>query len=191
MTYRENISNEEVNDLPLISFDGTITVIDTEEQQEAAEYLSRQKAIGFDTESRAVFKKGVKDTISLVQLSGPDRSFLIRVNKIPLSQEIISVLQSRRIVKVGLAIRDDLLRMKQVNRFHPNRFIDLQSMVGDFGIREMSLKKITAIVTGHRISKAQRLSNWNAVSLTEAQQRYAATDAWICLEIYNKLTQHE
>ena len=191
MTYRENISNEEVNDLPLISFDGPITVLDTEDQEEAAAYLSQQQVIGFDTESRAVFKKGVKDTISLVQLSGPDRSFLIRVNKTPLSKGVISVLQSRRIVKVGLAIRDDLLRMKEVNRFHPNKFIDLQSIVGDFGIREMSLKKITAIVMGHRISKAQRLSNWNAVSLTEAQQRYAATDAWICREIYNKLMQHE
>ena len=191
MTYRENISNEEVNTLPLITFEGIITIVDTENQEEAAQYLSQQKIIGFDTESRAVFKKGVKDTISLVQLSGPDRSFLIRVNKVPLSSGVISVLQSRRITKVGLAIRDDLMRMKEVNRFHPNKFIDLQSIVGNFGIREMSLKKITAIVMGYRISKAQRLSNWNAVSLTEAQQRYAATDAWICREIYNKLMQDE
>lgn len=186
--YRASISNEEVNDLSLTAFDGEIIIVDGPDQSQAAAYLSSLDVIGFDTESRVVFVKGVRSTISLVQLSGPDRAYLFRVNLCPLSSEIVEVLQSRTIVKVGLAIGDDINRMQTVNRtLCPQNFVDLQSLVGHFGIEEMGLKKICAIVLGLRISKAQRLSNWNAVNLTEAQRIYAATDAWICLMIYRRL----
>lgn len=186
--YKANITNDEVNELPLILFDGKISVMDSKDQSEAEEYLLRQRVIGFDTESRATFKKGAPDTISMVQLSGPDRAFLFRVNKHPLSSVIIKILQSRTIVKVGLAIKDDLHKIRLVNPvFFPHNFVDLQTMVKNYGINEMGLKKISCLVLNHRISKAQRLSNWNAVQLTEAQIRYAATDAWICVEIYKKL----
>ncbi len=189
LSYKEKISNEESNALPLIAFDGDIIIVDTPSQKEAAEYLASQKVIGFDTESRASFVKGTQNKISLVQLSGPDRAYLFRVNKSPLAPEVIKVLQSRKIVKVGLAIHDDINRMREVNPvFYPHGFVDLQSMVGDFGIREMGLKKICSIVLNHRISKAQRLSNWDAVNLTPSQQIYAATDAWVCLRIYEELT---
>lgn len=188
--YQENISNEDANILPLAMFEGDIVVIDTIDQKEAEEYLSKQKIIGFDTESRAVFTKGVKDKISLVQLSGAEKAFLIRVNKTPLSKGIVSVLQSSKVIKIGLAIKDDITRMRGVNKFTPRNFIDLQSIVKNYGINELGLKKITAIVLKQRISKAQRLSNWNAATLTTAQLRYAATDAWVCREIYNELIKN-
>ncbi|MDE6482936.1 MAG: 3'-5' exonuclease domain-containing protein 2 [Rikenellaceae bacterium] len=190
--YRATITNEEVNDLPLTAFGGDIVVVDSADQREAAAYLSSQKLIGFDTESRATFVKGAHNTISLVQLSGPDRAYLFRVNICPLSPEIIRVLQSRAIIKVGLAIKDDIANMRTVNPLlYPHGFVDLQSIVGRFGIKELGLKKISAIVLGRRISKAQRLSNWNAVNLTEAQRVYAATDAWVCREIYRSLMTAE
>ncbi len=186
--YQANISNEEVNNLPLTAFEGEIIIVDGPDQSRAAAYLSSLDVIGFDTESRVVFVKGAKSTISLVQLSGPDRAYLFRVNICPLSNEIMEILQSRTIIKVGLAIGDDINRMQTVNRtLCPQNFVDLQSLVGHFGIEEMGLKKICAIVLGLRISKAQRLSNWNAVNLTDAQRIYAATDAWICLMIYERL----
>ena len=183
--YKANITSEEVNELPLTSFDGDIVVVDSADQRQAAEYLSSQNIIGFDTESRATFVKGVQNTISLVQLSGPDRAYLFRVNICPLSPEVVRVLQSRSIVKVGLAIGDDINNLRTVNpSLYPHNLLDLQSIVGRFGIKELGLRKISAIVLGRRISKAQRLSNWNAVNLTEAQSLYAATDAWVCREIY-------
>ena len=190
--YKASMTNEEVNDLPLTAFGGDIVVVDSDDQREAADYLSSQKLVGFDTESRATFVKGVHNTISLVQLSGPDRAYLFRVNICPLSPEVVKVLQSRSIVKVGLAISDDINRLRTVNpSLYPHGFVDLQSIVGRFGIKELGLKKISAIVLGSRISKAQRLSNWNAVNLTEAQRVYAATDAWVCREIYQSLMTAE
>lgn len=190
--YRASMTNEEVNDLPLTSFGGDIVVVDSSDQREAAAYLSSQRLIGFDTESRASFLKGVQNNISLVQLSGPDRAYLFRVNICPLSPEVVRVLQSRKIVKVGLAIGDDITHLRTVNpSLYPHSFVDLQSIVGRFGIKELGLKKISAIVLGRRISKAQRLSNWNAVNLTEAQRVYAATDAWVCREIYMSLMAAE
>ena len=186
--FRESLTNEEVNNLPIIGYQGEIIVLETGDQKVAERYLSKQKLIGFDTESRANFTKGTKDSISLVQLSGAEKAFLIRLNKTGLSPGIIKILQSRKIVKVGLAIHDDLKKIMEVyDKFFPHNFVDLQSIVKDYGIQELGLKKISGIVLGKRISKAQRLSNWNAVKLTEAQQRYAATDAWICREIYMKL----
>lgn len=191
--YKQNISNEEVNDLEPIQFEGEIFVVQTEKEQvEAAEYLKTQSVLGFDTENRPTFTKGVPDKISLVQISSKERAYLFRVNKMPLLREVLLVLQSRRITKVGLAIDDDLKRISTVNRkFYPRNFVDLQKIVGNYGIKELGLKKITAIVLDGKISKAQRLSNWNAKTLTEAQKRYAATDAWVCAEIYDILTKNE
>ncbi|MFI3261288.1 MAG: 3'-5' exonuclease [Rikenellaceae bacterium] len=191
--YKQNISNDEVNALESIQFEGEIFVVQTEaEQKEAAEYLKSQSVLGFDTENKPTFTKGVPDKISLVQISSKERAYLFRVNKMPLSREVLLVLQSRRITKVGLAIDDDIKRITKVNqKFYPRSFVDLQKIVGGYGIKELGLKKISAIVLNGKISKAQRLSNWNAKTLTEAQMRYAATDAWVCAEIYNILKQNK
>lgn len=186
----ETIISEEINALPLPAFDGEVIVIDSnEDQRDAAAYLSEQQVIGFDTESRAAFKKGIKNSISLVQLSGAEKTYLIRIHETGLSNEILHILNSERILKVGAAIKDDIHGMREVSYFKPQGFVDLQTIVRDYGIRELSLKKIAAIVLGVRLSKAQRLSNWNARVLTPAQTRYAAIDAWVCREIYFKLME--
>ncbi len=186
--FQPTITNEEIAQMPPLAFGGTIVLIEDEAgQQEAAKILSKCTTIGFDTESRAVFKKGQKNQIALLQLSTERVAFLIRLNKTPLSRGIVKILQSRRVRKVGVAVRDDIKDLQALTPFHSNSFIDLQKIVGDYGIHDISLKKISAIVMGGRVSKAQRLSNWSAQILTPVQMEYAATDAWVSLEIYNKL----
>lgn len=184
----KKISDEEVKLLPKVCFDGEIEIIeDFSEQNRVADYLLKHRVIGFDTESRASFKKGVNNSIALLQLSAAGKAFLIRVNKVKLSQGIIKLLQSPSHIKVGVALRDDIKELRSISNFEPKGFFDLQRVMGDFQIGELGLKKISAIVLGVQISKAQRLSNWEATTLTESQIQYAATDAWIGEEIFNHL----
>ncbi len=188
LEYKNKITDEEIKLLPKIAFDGEIHLIsDSDHQRQAAEYLRKHRIIGFDTESRASFKKGVKNSIALIQLSAGDKAFLIRVSKIKLVQEIIDILESPEHLKVGVALNEDIRELQRVSDFTPKGFIDLQYIMKIFGIEELGLKKITAIILEGQMSKAQRLSNWEANVLTESQQIYAATDAWVCEEIFTQL----
>ncbi len=184
----ENLSNNEVNELPLYQFSGGIFVIDTFEKLDYyLPLLKDQKKLGFDTETRPSFKKGVVNPVSLLQLTTNTEAFLIRINRIGLPDEIKSILADSNVLKIGLAIKDDIKVLKDINDFESANFLDLQDYVGSFGIEARSLKKITAIVLNKRISKSQQVTNWERESLTEAQQVYAATDAWACLQVYNTL----
>ena len=100
---------------------------------------------------------------------------------------MLQLLSSDRVVKAGVAIRDDIRVLRQLRHFTPGGFVELQNIAPEYGITDKSLRKLAAIVLSVRISKAQRLSNWEAKQLTPAQQLYAATDAWIGREIYLKL----
>ena len=187
--YRQNITNEELNGLPLGRFEGEIVVVDDAGAAEAAcAYLAVHRVIGFDTESRPAFSKGVVNKMALLQLSGGDKAFLFRLNRMALVKPILRIMEDESIVKAGAAIRDDLKGLQKFRRFTPRGFVELQAIVGDYGIEDKSLRKLAGIVLGVKISKAQRLSNWEAHTLTEAQQIYAATDAWIGRQIYIGLT---
>ena len=188
--FAENIQNEEINELPMYQFGGGIFLIDTfEKLDHYLPLLKDQKILGFDTETKPSFKKGENNPVSLLQISTQNQAFLIRINSIGLPDEITKILSDPDIKKIGLAIRDDIKILKNINDFEPASFIDLQDYVGDFGIEAKSLKKITGIVLNKRISKSQRVTNWGREELSEAQQVYAATDAWICLKIYKKLNK--
>jgi ribonuclease D len=190
--YIATISKEELENLPKAAFPGQIIVVDTLEQiAEACQYLSQFEQIGFDTESRAIFQKGVVNKISLLQLSTPERCYLFRLCRIRLDKAILKILENPNIRKIGLATNGDLKELYTLRKFRARNFIDLQTIVGNYGIQELGLAKISAIVLGQRVAKAQRLSNWEATQLTEAQQLYAATDAWICSCIYDKLTSEQ
>jgi len=182
------ISNDELAELPLSSFEGVIHVIEQPEDVElACEYLSRQTIIGFDTETRPAFKKGQIYPVSLLQLSTSDQAFLFRINKIGLPNGLITILASPKILKMGVAIRDDIKILQRIVPFKPGGFIELQDLVKNYGIENFSLKKLSAIILGFRISKSARLSNWDAPELTEQQLIYGATDAWVSCEIYKQL----
>lgn len=188
--FRETISPEEIGALPLASFPGEIRVIDTlgEAFGKAVRYLKSQKLLGFDTETRPTFTPDQKPYgTALLQLCGEDTAFLFRLNKMGLPRRLSAILANPDIVKVGAAVHDDIHGLQRIAPFQPASFLDLQHKVGDFGILEKGVKKMTAIVLGFKISKAQQLSNWEAETLSESQQKYAATDAWVCREIYRKL----
>ncbi|WP_283391189.1 3'-5' exonuclease [Millionella massiliensis] len=186
--YQPTITNDEINLMPVAHFPGRVIVVDSEEtMREAEAVLQGQTLVGYDTETRPSFQKGLKYGMALVQISTADTALLFRVKQVPLSESIRAMLSSPEVIKVGAAIRDDIRGMHQVAEFQPAGFVDLQALVKRWGIEELSVKKMAAIVLGVKVSKAQRLTNWEAVRLTEPQQDYAALDAWVCREIYLRL----
>ena len=183
--FKDSISNEELIEMPLRSFDGSIILVDSmNKAKQAAHELSRHKVIGFDTETKPSFKKGVANKVALLQLSTKNTAYLFRINQIGLPEEIVALLANKNIIKPGVAIRDDIKGLQELAKFEPSGFVELQDEAKDMGIQNFSLKKLTAIACGFRISKGQQLSNWEAPELTEAQQLYAATDAWAALVIF-------
>lgn len=190
--FASTISNEDVAQLEPVRFDGEIVVVETvRDVLRACKVLSEQKVIGFDTETRPSFTSGMVNKVALLQLSTEDVCFLIRLNKVPLDKAIIAILQNENIEKVGAAVQNDILGLNALRRFKARGFIDLQNEVGRFGIEDRSLRKLSGIIIGKKVSKAQRLSNWEAQTLTPQQQQYAATDAWVCIEILRRLQAAE
>ena len=183
-----SISKESILALKKESFDGRIIVVQSlSEAEKAVKYLSGYSIIGFDTETRPSYKKGLRNNIALIQLSTENTCFLFRLNIIGFPQCLIDLLSNPNVKKVGLSLRDDFASMNRRQVFTPNGFIDLQKVVQEHEITDISLQKIYAILFDRRISKSQQLTNWEADVLTDSQKKYAALDAWACLKIYNKL----
>lgn len=192
--FKESITPKELEALEFASFPGKITVIDSvgAEFNRAITYLRSQKVIGFDTETRPTFTPSQpRYDVSLLQLSGPDKAYLFRVNKIGMHRRLCNLLASNKVIKVGAAIHDDIRGLQKLHDFKAAGFVDLQKIGCEWGIRDKAVKKMAAIILGFRISKTQQLSNWEAETLSESQCKYAATDAWVCREMYLKLLQSE
>jgi ribonuclease D len=190
----ESITPAELGKLEFASFPGKIIVVESvgAEFNRAIAYLRSQKVIGFDTETRPTFTPSQpRYNVSLLQLSGPDRAYLFRLNKIGMHRRLCNLLASPKIIKVGAAIHDDIRGLQKLHDFQPAAFVDLQKIGWEWGIRDKAVKKMSAIILGFRISKTQQLSNWEAETLSESQQKYAATDAWVCREMYLKLKASE
>ncbi|MEI8225523.1 MAG: 3'-5' exonuclease [Bacteroidota bacterium] len=188
--YRKNIAADELALCELSWFKGEIVLVDNLKTfYEVFPRLLGSDLLGFDTETRPTFKKGRKNTVSLIQLSTGDFACLFRINKIGIPEELIKLLSDPNVIKAGVAVHDDIRFLKGVKKFSPGGFVDLQSFVKYYGIQSSGLKKLAGIVLGFRISKRQQVTDWEAGQLTEAQQIYAATDAWVCYQIYKKLTK--
>jgi len=187
--FLNTICNEEVAALPKLEFTGEIVVISSDEELiRWLPLLVTESVLGFDTETKPTFRKGELNSIALLQLANSHLALLIRLKHTGIPKPLISLLQNASILKIGAAIRDDLKALQKVKAFTPQGFIDLQNIVADYGIGELGVRKMAAIVLGKKVSKSQQLSNWNAPILSDAQQQYAAIDAWACREIYMKLT---
>lgn len=190
--YKEDITLEDIVNLPLIEYEGQIKIIDTPSKFETAiKEIFKHPIVGFDTETRPSFKKGVQYQVALLQIYCGNVCYLIRLNKIGFPDALRLWFEHDGITKVGLSLRDDIRELRKKRQITPKGLIDLQKIVGNYGIEALSLKKLCAIILGGRISKHQQLSNWESSQLNEKQKRYAATDAWACLEIYNKLRKGE
>ena len=188
-TYSISISKERLATMPTEVYPGRIMVVNCREEAESAlAYLRRCGMVGIDTETRPSFKKGRIHQVALVQIATEEICYLFRINKLGFIDELREFLEDDSIVKVGLSLKDDFHMLHRLAEFEPRGYVELQSMVRDYAIADASLQKIYGIIFGKKISKSQRLSNWEASELTSAQQMYASIDAWACLEIYRHLT---
>lgn len=186
----KSVETEDITRLPLAAFEGHITVIDKpgKDFDHAIRYLKTKSIIGFDTESRPCFNAHQPHFgVALLQLSGAEKAFLFRVKTLGMQKSLCRILSDKNIIKVGAAVADDIKGLQNYRYFEPRGFVDLQKIVWEWGIKDKSVKKMSAIILGMRISKSQQLSNWEAESLSESQQKYAATDAWVCREMYKRL----
>jgi ribonuclease D len=190
VAFVNKISNEEVASLEAVRFDGQIVIIDTDEALErTCQELSAERVLGFDTETRPSFKAGVTNKVALLQLSTYERCYLIRLCRVKFSSKLQRILERSDILKIGADVAGDLRSLGKLRSFTPRGFVDLQSEVVKFGIEDKSLRKMSGIILGKRVSKAQRLSNWEAQTFTDQQKMYAATDAWVCLKIFDRLNE--
>jgi len=187
-----SITKEDLRDLPILQFTGKIHVVDTMQAViEAVSILTKERILGFDTETKPSFSKGKTNRVAILQLATPTDAFIFRIKKIGIPDLLIDeVLASPHIVKVGAAIHDDIRHLKRVSFFKDEGFIDLQIFVKQFGIENFGLSKLAGIVLKHRISKSQQLTNWEMETLTQAQLVYASTDAWAALKIYAELNNN-
>lgn len=187
-----SISKEQLSALDRVSFTGKIHVVDTlPKLDKALAELKDATTLGFDTETRPSFKKGISHNVALMQISTMDDCYLLRINKIGIPTSLRLFLEDSQITKVGLSLKDDFGVIHKGYDANMLGFVDLQKVVPQYSIADASLQKIYAILFGKRISKGQRLSNWEADTLTVAQQEYAAIDAWACLKIYNYLNSQK
>lgn len=184
------IDKEEVNTMPLAAFEGEVVVVKNMKVfRQAMEYLNVQTIVGVDTETRPSFQHGEHYPTALVQIATEERCYLFQLRHIGMPQELAKFFANPRICKVGLAFKDDLTGLRRLRNFEAQNCVDIQKMVLHYGILDLGLQKIFAILFSCKISKSQQLTNWDNVVLTEEQARYASTDAWATLLIYKELMQ--
>ena len=190
--YIAHISKELVQLMPVAAFEGEVIVVDQEEQvEEAVNYLRTQQVIGVDTEARPSFQRGIHYPTALVQIASHERCYLFRLTHVGMPQALADLFADEKIRKVGLAFRDDINGLRRRRNFTPANCVDVQSLAAQYGILELGLQKMFAICFGKKISKTQQLTNWENSHLTPEQARYASTDAWATLLIYEDMMRHE
>lgn len=187
-TIYDKINKTSISSMPKETFPGRIFTITTEaDADKAVGYLMKETVLGIDTETRPSFRKHVENKVALLQVSTHDTCFLFRLNRTGMTDSLVRLLEDANITKVGLSLKDDLRTLKLRHKFNPGRYIELQEEVKEIGIQDASLQKIYANLFGKMISKRQRLSNWEADIMTDAQKSYAAIDAWACIMIHNEI----
>jgi ribonuclease D len=188
--FDKSISKAEINELPLFRYEGKAVIASSEKQiDRAIAEIERNEIVGIDTESKPTFKKGQFHHVALIQVACPDKVYLLRIQKVGISNTLKSFLCNPRIIKIGIALDDDLIALQKRRSFQPAGFHDLNVIAPKLGIQNIGARSLSALILGIRISKSQQVSNWENPVLTMQQIKYAATDAWICLEIFQKLRQ--
>lgn len=190
MMFEKRITKQEINELPLFKYEGKTVIAATEQQIDKAIFeIEEYDIVGFDTETKPTFKKGQFNHVALVQIAIPDKVYLLRITQTGITTTLARFLSNKNITKIGIALDDDIIALKKRRRFVPGGFLDLNKIAPSLGIENIGARNLSALVLNNRISKNQQISNWENPILTEPQIKYAATDAWICLEIYNKLME--
>ena len=188
--FKKYITKEEINNLDLGKYSGPIKLIETKKDLDnACQEIIKCPIIGIDTETKPSFKKGQINSVAILQLATDKIVYIIRLKFVEINQALASIFSNTNIVKVGIAVNDDLKDLKKLFFFEDQNVIDLNILASKLGFESIGAKKLSALVLGIRISKRQQISNWESKFLTNAQIDYAATDAWICREIYLRLTK--
>ena len=181
---------KEITALPLVVFTGRIiSIISPKETDKAVDYLLAADILGVDTETKPAFHRGEQHQVCLLQVSTRDTCFLFRLNHTGITPAIKRLLEDTTVKKIGLSWHDDLRALKARESFTPGLFIDLQDVVSQLGVQDLSLQKLYANFFQQKISKRQRLSNWEAPVLTDKQKQYAAIDAWSCINLYEEIAR--
>ena len=179
-----------ITELPIVLFPGRIiTIINENDADKAVDYLLSCDILGVDTETRPMFRKGAQHKVALLQVASRDTCFLFRLNDIGIPPSVIRLLEDCTVPKIGLSWHDDLLSLHRRVEFNPGYFVDLQDIVKEIGIKDLSLQKLYANIFHQKISKRQRLTNWEADVLSDKQKLYAATDAWACIKLYEEINR--
>lgn len=182
---KNSITKEEINHLPLIQFEQKIILVSQpSEVSKALKALEGEEVLGFDTESRPSFSRHESYKPALLQLSSASVACLFRLNLLGLCPEFTALLEDKKILKIGVAIHDDIRLLKQLSPFEAENFIDLGLVAKHLEIKTSGLRSLTGLFLGRRLSKGAKLTNWEAPKLTKVQLTYAATDAWISRELY-------
>lgn len=190
MSYHRKMSSDELNTLPLDCYHGKIEIISNVDRLSAAvDLLAKERVLGFDIESKPSYRRGEFFPPALVQIATPQIVFLIKVQKTGLTDALCSVLSSPNIVKTGVAIGDDVKDLRKMAEFEPGGFLDLSAISAHAGMNHHGLRGLAGILLGVRISKSAQRSNWEIDPLTDKQVRYAATDAWMSLQVYLKMEE--
>ncbi len=191
--FPKQITKEELNELPLKRYEGKVSIItEVSALARAIQHIREYDILGFDTETKPAFRKGVRHMVSLLQIAIPDMVYLVRLNHLGFTRELSDLFSDARIKKVGISIRDDLKHLEDLSSkyrvsFVPDNIVELNEVASELGVENAGVKKLTGIFMNFRVSKSQQTTNWENPQLTEKQVRYAATDAWVCLEIYQRL----
>ena len=186
--FRKSITKAELNELELNKYTGEIVLVDQEEDVQAAvSEIIEDDLVGIDTEARPAFKRGQYNPLALIQIATSKRVFLFRTNKVGFPQPLRDIFNNADILKVGIALLDDVRDMQKLGDVDPQSMFDLNVYAPSLGFENIGARNLTAMILGFRISKSQQTSDWQADTLSIQQMEYAATDAWICREIYNEL----
>ena len=181
------LTKDQINAMPLVKYEGKIHVLSSQDDiQESVDYLMTQKVIGFDTETRPTFTKGSANAPSLVQLAGEKAVFIYQMDDISILKKLSTILSNKKITKSGVSVDRDLIELMFLTPFDPCSFIDLGDVARDRGIPHHGLRGLAAMFLGSRISKGARTSDWGRDRLSRSQVSYAATDAWIGLELFKR-----
>lgn len=188
MMFPLSISKDEVMELPLKHYEGKIVMAANDQQiEEALQEINQSEIVGFDTEAKPTFVKGQIRNIGLIQVATENKVFLLRVHKVGVSDALHKFLENDKLLKVGIGLKDDFNLLDRLRSFTPQGFLDLNDTFEELGAESIGARNLAAMILEIRISKSAQTSNWEVEQLSQKQLNYAATDAWICLEIYEKL----
>lgn len=188
--FAKRITKREINELPLFKYEGKTVIAANEQQIKRAIFeIEKYHEVGFDTETKPTFKKGQFNHVALIQIAVPGKVYLLRIHHIGITTSLMKFLTNERITKIGIALDDDLIALRRKREFEPHGFLDLNKIAPTLGIENIGARNLSALLLSSRISKNQQVSNWENPTLTEPQIKYAATDAWICLEMYTNLKE--